>query len=156
MLQRCLLSSAPSSWIYQLLPPLFLFCTRLLLLPLFPALRSEGCGFILSSSKFGTAGIASSCTATTEPGHGPDCCYPELLHCSCVMLSSTTDSSHAAQSCPASTCRSWLASGRPSAFRLHVGQMQLQHWSPTVLGSAVATCKQSCVLANIYGSGNVQ
>lgn len=151
------MSSAPHPWIYQLLPPLFLLHAFKVvpssLLPSFPALRSESCDFVLSSSKLA---IASSSRATTEPGHGLGYSYPELLHCSCVRLSSTTGSSHTAQSRPASTCRSWLMSGSNSAFRLHVGQMQLQHWSMTVLGSAVATCKQCCILANICGSGNVQ
>lgn len=50
------------------------------------------------------------------------------------------------------TCRCWLMSDRTSAFKLHVGQMQLQHWSPTVLGSTIATCKHCCTWANIYGS----
>lgn len=40
-----------------------------------------------------------------------------------------------------------------AALGLCGGQKQLQHWSLTVLGSAVAS---SCIFGNAYGSGNVQ
>lgn len=63
-----------SPWIYQLPPPLFLLHTFKVApsspLSLFSALRSEGCVFILSSSKFGTAAIASRSRATTGLGMG--------------------------------------------------------------------------------------
>lgn len=153
LLQKYLLSSALHPGIYRPLPLLFLLHTFNIapssLLPSFPALRSEGRGFILSSSRFEIAAPASSSRATTGAGHGLGCGYPELLHCSCVRLSSTTGSvtQHRA---PARTCRSWLMPGRTG---LRGGQKQLQPWSPTGLGSAVAN---SCILGNACGSGNVQ
>lgn len=115
-LKQCCFREVPASsalWpgVYQLMPPLFLLHTFNIapssLLPSSPAQRSEGCGFVFFSSIFEIAAPASSSRTTTENGHGLGCCCPELLHCSCVGLSSTMGSltQHRAP-------RSWLMPGR--------------------------------------------
>lgn len=145
LLQKYLLSSALHPGIYQLLPPLFLLHTFNVapssLLPSFPALQL-GLHFF-----FFQIWNCSSCLqfrATTEAGHGLGCCCSELLHCSCARLSSTMG--------PLTELLLWPAGAGSCLAALGLRGGQKQHWSLTVLGSAVA---KNCILGNAYGSGNV-
>lgn len=83
--------------IYLLLLPLFLLHAFSIapssLFPSFPVLWSEGCGFVLSSSRFEIAVPASSSRTTTGAGHGLGCSTVPVLVFQHHGLSHTAQSS---------------------------------------------------------------